>query len=175
MKHIIFALFFTLLGANAYAQSQITDKGFLSRGSSVSDYKVYCEDGVLYFKVDYNSSYNTLVKYPQNKNGSSFTIPDWVRTIERGAFQGNKYLETIRIPSAIVYIGENAFADCSSLKSIEVYEATAGVREMENDESHSEARELGRYNIQGVKIEEGNDGQVQIILYSDGTAKKVIE
>ena len=45
---------------------------------------------------------------------------------------------------------------------------------VETDNSPSEAREVGRYNIQGVKIEEGENGQVQIILYSDGSSKKII-
>jgi hypothetical protein len=33
---------------------------------------------------------------------------------------------------------------------------------------------VGRYNIQGVKVQEDEEGQVQIILYSDGTSQKVI-
>lgn len=173
MKKIFIALFFTFLGINAYAQSQINDKGFLYRSST--NYMVYSEDGVLFFKYDYDSPYNTLVKYPQSKYATSYTIPEWVRTIERGAFQGNQHLEYIRIPSTVNYIGENAFADCSALKSIEVYVPSTAARALENDESHSQVNEVGRYNIQGVKFEEGKDGQVQIILYSDGTAKKVIE
>ncbi len=172
MKKIVLLYVFIVLGTVAYAQQNISG-GYIK----LSD-KVYCEDGVLFSKYKYNnmiSASNILVKYPQNKQSSVYTIPEWVNTIASGAFQGNKYLKTIKIPSTISYIAEDAFNGCEQLTSIEVYESTSSVRAVETDNSPSEAREVGRYNIQGVKIEEGENGQVQIILYSDGSSKKIIE
>lgn len=176
MNRILLLLLCNFLMAAAYGQTLVNDRGYLDNHAN-SNYPLYCEDGVLFMKGERSDYYpsSLLIKYPQSKDNSSYTVPDWVSCIAKGAFQGNKYIERIRIPSSVHYIGENAFADCTSLKSIEVYESTSGVRAMENDESHSQVNEVGRYNIQGVKIEEGKDGQVQIILYSDGTAKKVIE
>ena len=80
----------------------------------------------------------------------------------------------IRIPSTVCYIGDNAFDGCDQLTSIEIYESTSAARAVEAENSPSEAKEVGRYNIQGVKVQEDEDGQVQIILYSDGTSQKVI-
>ena len=171
MKKIVLLYVFIVLGTVAYAQDAIS-------GGYVRIYdKVYCEDGVLFSKYDsyMNSARNILLKYPQNKQSSVYTIPKWVKTIASGAFQGNKYIKTIKIPSTIAYIADDAFNGCEQLTSIEVYESTSSVRAVETDNSPSEAREVGRYNIQGVKIEEGENGQVQIILYSDGSSKKIIE
>lgn len=171
MKKIVLLYVFIVLGTVAYAQAEISTKGYVDVN------KVYCEDGVLFNKEYSNvNSSNILVKYPQNKQSSVYTIPKWVGTIASGAFQGNKYIQTIKIPSTILYIAVDAFNGCEQLMSIEVYESTSSVRAVETDNSPSEeAREVGRYNIQGVKIEEGENGQVQIILYSDGSSKKIIE
>jgi hypothetical protein len=117
----------------------------------------------------------TLVKFPQNKTISSYTIPSSVQVIAKGAFQGNKYLRTIRIPSSVYFIGDNAFDSCEQLTSIEIYESTSSARAIETDNPPDKASEVGRYNIQGVKIQEDEEGKVQIILYSDGTFQKVIK
>ena len=174
MKKIVLLYVFIVLGTVAYAQD-----GTGISGGYVRIYdKVYCEDGVLFLKYDIsymNPQRNILLKYPQNKQSSVYTIPKWVKTIASGAFQGNKYIKTIKIPSTLDYIAVDAFNGCEQLTSIEVYESTSSVRAVETDNSPSEAREVGRYNIQGVKIEEGENGQVQIILYSDGSSKKIVE
>ena len=172
MKKFICLSLFILLGATVYAQNGVSDKGYIYRYSS--SYNYYCEEGVLFVKNDGISSGNSLVKYPQSKQTTSYTIPNWVKTIAKGAFKGNKYIKTIRIPSSVYYIGENAFDDCEQLTSIEIYEATSSASAIEADSPHSEAKEVGRYNIQGVKVQEDEEGQVQIILYSDGTSQKVI-
>ena len=170
MKKIIVLSFFIASGISAYAQhaDAVSDKGYLE-----ATHSVFSDDGVLF--TNKKGYLLTLVKYPQNKSSNSYTIPEGVYCIAKGAFQGNKTIRTIRIPSSVRFIGDNAFADCDQLESIEIYTSASAVRAVENDEPHSQAREVGRYNIQGVKIEEGEDGQVQIILYSDGTSKKVIE
>ena len=178
MKKLFVLFLFIVLGTTVYAQRSVTDNGYIFRYSS--NYNFYCEEGVLFTKhPDSGSSWSgdccTLIKYPQSKQSTSYTIPGWVRVIAKGAFQGNKYIKTIRLPSTVYYIGDNAFEGCDQLTSIEIYQSTNSVIAVEADDSPSEAREVGRYNIQGVKIQEGEDGKIQIILYSDGTAKKVAE
>jgi len=173
MKKILVLLFLVALGTGVYAQDSTTDKGYLRH----ADYKngsFFTEDDILFVKYNNFSSYSTLVKFPQNKNIPTYTIPDGVSTIAKGAFQGNKYVQKIRIPSSVLFIGDNAFDGCDNLSSIEVYKSSStNVNEVFED-ADSEATEIGRYNIQGVKIQEGEDGQVQIILFSDGTSKKIL-
>lgn len=176
MKKLIVLFVVFLFGIAAYGQNTLSKKDGYINGSIY-----HCEDGVLFCKSysDYvgptptRDICETLVKFPQNKNVSSYTIPDGTYVIAKGAFQGNKYIKTIRIPSTVYYIGDNVFDDCDQLTSIEIYQSTNSVRAVEADDSPSEAKEVGRYNIQGVKVQEGEDGKIQIILYSDGTAKKV--
>ena len=175
MKKLFVLFLFIVLGTTVYAQKSVNDKGYIWNYYSSCNF--YCEEGVLFTKDDddYSHQCNALVKYPQSKQSTSYTIPGWVGVIAKGAFQGNKYIKTIRIPSTVDYIGDNAFEGCDQLTSIEIYQSTNSVKAVEADDSPSEAREVGRYNIQGVKIQEGEDEKIQIILYSDGTAKKVAE
>lgn len=171
MKKFVIIAILSVLGIAAYGQNAVSDKGYIIADNSRC---LFSEDGVLFVKRYSSDTYKTLVKYPQNKNSNSYTIPSDVFIIAKGAFQGNKYIRTLKIPSTIKYIGDNAFDGCDQLTSIEIYESTSAVRAVEAEESSSEAREVGRYNIQGVKIQEDEEGQIQIILYSDGTSKKII-
>lgn len=168
MKKFIVIAILSVFGIAAYSQDEVTDKGYIRNS-------FYCQDGVLYAEYSGYRKYKALVKFPQNKNIISYTIPSDVSTIAKGAFQGNKYIRTIKIPSGLIFIGENAFDGCDQLTSIEIYESTSAARAVEADNSPSEAKEVGRYNIQGVKVQEDEEGQVQIILYSDGTSQKVIK
>ena len=185
MKKFFILLFLMAIGTTVNAQwletSSSTNLGYIRTNgyymnSTNSSY--YTEDGVLYAgwnetyqNVDHK--YDFLVKYPASKQNTSFTVPAGTERICRGAFQGNKFLQTIRIPSTLEYIGDNAFDGCESLRSIEVYEVSSSIQAVEMDDN-TEKKEIGRYNINGVKVEE-KDGGIQIILYSDGSADKVLE
>ena len=74
-------------------------------------------DGVLFTK-----DMTTLVAYPEEKEGSSYTVPDGVETISSYAFYGNSNLETVTIPDSAAQIGGWAFGWCSSLTDIIVPE-----------------------------------------------------
>ena len=174
-------LFLLLLSASvgAFAQSEndITDKGYISRNGAGFSNHYESIEGVLFLMYQYyedtQQSPYILVKFPQDKDVTTYTVPDKTSIIAKGAFQGNKYIQEIRIPSSVYYIGDNAFEDCASLKSIEVYNSSSSIRTVEEDRN-PEKSELGRYNINGVKVEETDEG-VQIILYSDGSAEKVLK
>ena len=180
MKKFLILLFLMAIGTSVYGQTA-DDRGYINTdgyylSALYSGY--YTEDGVLYAGANYVSGnldhkYDFLVKYPASKQATSFTIPAGTYRICRGAFQGNKFLQTIRIPSTVKSIGDNAFDGCESLTSIEVYEASSAIPAVEMDDN-TEKKEIGRYNINGVKVEE-KDGGIQIILYSDGSADKVLE
>ena len=53
-----------------------------------------------------------------DRNARSYTIPDSIIRIQRGALRGCKHLETIIIPDSIIEICDYAFENCSSLKEI---------------------------------------------------------
>jgi len=183
MKKFFVLLFLMIIGTSVYAQSDnlVTTKGYV-RGDYSQYHYFKSYDGVLYeMKNDYETEHSSsmipfpevLVKFPQNKNATYYTVLDGTKIIAKGAFQGNIYVQTVRIPSSVAYIGEDAFADCVNLKTIEVYSSSSSIPVIEVDRE-TEKEEIGRYNINGVKVEETDDG-IQIILYSDGTADKVLK
>ncbi len=75
------------------------------------------EGGVLfdYYKKE-------LIQYPAGKGGSPYTVPVSVESIGDGAFSECASLKSVTIPSSVTYIGEYAFYGCTSLESIEVEE-----------------------------------------------------
>lgn len=173
MKKFLILLFLMAIGTSAFAQVLNNPDGYITRytaGTNAGSF--YTNDGVFFVKYYYNSK-SVLVKFPQYKNTTTYTVPDDVYIIAKGAFEGNKYIQTIRIPSTLTSIGDNAFDGCENLKNIEVYDASSAIPAVEMDED-IEKKEIGRYNINGVKVEE-KDGGIQIILYSDGSAEKVLE
>jgi len=72
------------------------------------------ENGVLY-----NKTKTMLVKYPEGKTGSSFTIPSSVTNIESSAFEDCTSLININIPNSVTSIGDYAF-NCENLTSITI-------------------------------------------------------
>ena len=107
--------------------------------SNSSLYKV--KDGVLY-----NRDYSKLICCPSLRAKGEYHILDSVLQLERGAFSGCKELKSIHfrnvfsigkscftncvslekvyIPDLVGYIGEWAFAHCSSLKKVSYYQDT---------------------------------------------------
>ncbi|MBP0958473.1 MAG: leucine-rich repeat domain-containing protein [Oscillospiraceae bacterium] len=73
------------------------------------------EDGVLFDK-----NKTTLIKYPANKSGDSYVIPNGVVTIEAYAFVGCRNLTGITIPDGVISIGDDAFVGCRNLTSITI-------------------------------------------------------
>ena len=95
-------------------------------------------DGVLFTKDG-----KSLIKYPADKSGETYTVPDGVVIIRRdafkycsnlknitmpngvksiryGAFRYCRNLESINIPDGVTSIDSQAFLSCSSLKSITI-------------------------------------------------------
>ncbi len=75
----------------------------------------YCSvDGVLFDKEQ-----SCLIKYPENRKGDSYDIPNTVKEIGDFAFEGS-FLKTINIPHSVVKIGKNAFSICYKLEEITI-------------------------------------------------------
>ncbi len=63
---------------------------------------------------------SAIVRYPSSHKGESFIIPDYVTSIEEGAFEGCSGLTEIEIPDSVTSIGNYAFRNCSGLTEINV-------------------------------------------------------
>ena len=73
------------------------------------------EDGVLF-----NANKTTLLTYPANKAGSTYSIPSSVTAIADYAFQANKNLTSIDIGSNVTYIGDFTFFHAYTLSVINI-------------------------------------------------------
>ena len=72
-------------------------------------------NGVLFDKKK-----NTLIRYPQAKTDTSYSIPDSVTSVEESAFDGCENLMHITIPNSVIHIEKSAFSDCNSLTHISI-------------------------------------------------------
>jgi hypothetical protein len=78
--------------------------------------KYFCSlDGVLF-----NKNKTELLIYPFGKNNEIYNIPDSVTSIGQYAFFDCNSLKTITIPKSVITIGFTAFGKCSSLETITI-------------------------------------------------------
>lgn len=79
-------------------------------------------DGVLYSKDG-----KILIRYPVDKDGESFSIPNGVEVIAYNAFCDNANLKTVNIPSSVTVIEEGAFKGCTSLDNIVIPDSVTSI------------------------------------------------
>ena len=131
-------------------------------------------DGVLY-AVGYEGTKDwILVRYPAGCRNTTYTVHQNCRRIARGAFEGAAYLREIYLPETVSFIGEDAFAGCTSLQGIYYGENTPSAVRNVNDDNGIDADEVARYDLSGRPCSPSDKG-IQIIVYSDFTAKTIIE
>ena len=70
--------------------------------------------------VLFNKEKTALIRYPEGKSQTSYTIPNSVTSIGDGAFWGCTGLTSITIPNSVTSIEDCAFAGCRSLTSITI-------------------------------------------------------
>ena len=80
--------------------------------------------------VLYATGSSSLVFYPANKSDKAFSIPSGVKTIENGAFNANKHLESLKTDAELESMGSSALNGCSSLKEISLND---GLQEIGSD------------------------------------------
>lgn len=84
--------------------------------SVAEDNPAYCSvNGVLY-----NKDKTALIRFPQGKQDTRFTIPNGVTSISVGAFADCSRLTSVTIPNSVTSIGREAFSTCSALTSITI-------------------------------------------------------
>ena len=181
MRHYFFI---TLLAISAIANAQSLETsnefptGYLETSYYDESNTIKSIDGVLYML--YADIPIVLVKYPPMNLREEYEIPSTVRRINNNAFQGTKYLKTLKMHNTVTYnrfvklvIGENAFNDSSieNFVVIENDELSDAFHDVRHADSH---KEMGRYDLSGRKVEDSFKG-VQIVTYSDNTAQKIMK
>ena len=167
MRKTLFLLLTLVMSTAAKAQEiEKIDKfasGYIN-GTYMNKYKTI--DGVLY-AVGYEGTKDwILVRYPAGSRNTTYNVHPNCRRIARGAFD---YL-----PETVSFIGEDAFAGCTSLQGIYYGESTpSAVRGIEAKGSDNDAEEVARYNLSGRPCSPNEKG-VQIIVYSDFTTRTFI-
>jgi hypothetical protein len=175
MRKVLLLLFALVLSAAVKAQEiEKVDKftsGYIN-GTYMNKYKTI--DGVLY-AVGYEGTKDwILVRYPAGCRNTTYTVHQNCRRIARGAFEGAAYLREIYLPETVSFIGEDAFAGCTSLQGIYYGENTPSAVRNVNDDNGIDADEVARYDLSGRPCSPSDKG-IQIIVYSDSTAKTIIE
>lgn len=176
MKKIITILLALTMSSAIHAQEiEKIDKfasGYIN-GTYMNKYKTI--DGVL-FAVGYEGTKDwILVRYPAGSRATVYNVHPNCRRIARGAFEEAAYLREIYLPETVSFIGEDAFAGCTSLQGIYFDESRpSAIRGIEADGTHTgEAEEVARYNLSGHPCSP-NDKCVQIVVYSDYTTRTII-
>jgi len=105
------------------SHEMFADCGYLSEitvGEGNTNYTSV--DGVLF-----NKDKSVLLKYPANKDGKKYSVPECVSEIREYAFENNLILRSVVINSDILSVGMNAFSGCSKLSVIYFKNAKAPV------------------------------------------------
>lgn len=130
-------------------------------------------DGVLYTAGEINNESvytvgSTLVLYPQNKAGDTFTVPDTVTKIARYAFKGNRNLVEIVIGANVSTLGdgENDYEVFGEAKKLERFAVDAA------SQSFSEIRGV-LYNKAGTVLRFYPSAKSDMTYVVESTAEKI--
>ena len=121
----------TVINAQEIEKIDKFPSGYIN-GTYMNKYKTI--DGVLY-AVGYEGTKDwILVRYPAGSRATVYNVHPNCRRIARGAFEGAAYLREIYLPETVSFIGEDAFAGCTSLQGIFFDESsTSAVRSIDAD------------------------------------------
>ena len=97
------------IGKNAFCEIYGTYQMIVSEENTA--YKDVA--GVLFDKAG-----TTLLRFPQDRIGGTYTVPEGVKTIDARAFQNAARLKNIRLPLSLTSIGADAFSGCEKLANV---------------------------------------------------------
>ena len=80
------------------------------------------ENGVLF-----NKEKTELIRYPEGKADTSYSIPSSVTNIGDRAFEDCSSLTSVTIPNSVTSIGNDAFSGCSGLTSITIPDSVTSI------------------------------------------------
>ena len=179
MKRLSIALMLMLtVSAEAQTLETQTDftTGYISTSYFTESNTIKSIDGVLY--MIYENSPIALVKYPAMNPREEFEVPSTVKRICKNAFQGPKFLKTLKIHSTVsggynlhLLIGENAFND-SSIENFEVIENHEETASNVRPTTTTPRQETTRYDLAGRQTTEHAHG-IQIVARGEETPRKV--
>ena len=81
-------------------------------------------DGVLFSKSD-----KRLICYPPAKEGGEYAVPQGIRAIGGGAFEGAARLKSVSIPDSVTEIGDYAFYGCPALDDLRLPDGLESIGE----------------------------------------------
>ena len=77
--------------------------------------------------VLFNKDKTELIRYPEGKTDTSYSIPDSVTSIGGNAFEYCTSLRSVTIPDSVTSIGDSAFFDCSNLTGIAIPQSVTDI------------------------------------------------
>ena len=108
----------TSIGNGAFSEcSSLTNINVEKENSSYSSI-----DGILF-----NKTQTVIMKYPGEKKGTSYEIPNSVTNIGDEAFYGCSSLTNITIPNSVTSIGNSAFNYCRGLTNITIPDSVTSI------------------------------------------------
>lgn len=112
LKQIIIPKTVTFFGRGVFNSCDSLEKIDVDKDNSA----LVSVDGVLY-----NKRKSALIKYPANKIGDSYTVPDTVEVLEDNAFANSANLKQVFLPDGISKVGLNVFFDTAMYKDSSNY------------------------------------------------------
>ena len=79
------------------------------------------------FGVLYNKDKTVLIRYPDEREAKSYTIPETVVVIWDSAFEDSDNLTSMIIPDSVITIGESAFEDCDGILTLKLSNNLASI------------------------------------------------
>ena len=131
----------TAIGDNAFGGCEVLQSITIPVGVTTIGYGVFNCPALTTINVDpanahyevensvlYTKGKAELIRYPQGKAGTAFTVPDEVTTIQSYAFFNCEALQNIILPTGLTTIRSWAFGVCQALQKITI---PASVTEIE--------------------------------------------
>lgn len=142
---------FSSIGVEEFNIPENVESIYASFLSSSNLVKVNVDSNNKYFtSVDgilFDKNITRLIKYPENRDGNSYEVPNTVKTIDANAFISCKNLQTIVIADSVEKIGDSAFYG-SKLKTINL---GGGITNINNKPFY------GTWNLTNINVITEND------------------
>ena len=185
MKKVFCALFMCALCHGMMAQDNIqennfsiSDGGFVYLDTPVTIDGIECKALGLYSSDGLTLIKGTYQKVTKSIGAATFVyhfivVAPGTTTLASNSCNydnGNAdFAYSVRIPSSVKYIAPDAFGNRTN--SVIVYDATSNAKQISVLDDNPQ--EVARYNLNGVMLQEAEEG-VNIIKMSDNSAKKVV-